>query len=383
MNDAERTSSRRYERALTRVEELQRLLEEADNRLKATEDGGGNEPPPSFGEPGSPTHEEAGVGKPARPPPGEPAEARGEPPEEPAELRREPPEEPDELRREPPEDPAEPRQEDSEERARERLDPPSAGSRKSPPPTRLLASVSTRVSITSTPISLTPVNRGSGTGASAIPHPKEGIRWAWVAWGVASVLAALIIVSIFVPVGHNVRPEALSSDAASPHARIDSSEAADKVRSSGVMEREVPVRWPGERHVNAAAGYSFLHPDSWRLEENGEVSTISSPDGRFVVSFALGPEGPLPVTYESFVDLLEESYRDVRLESHEAVDSPEGPSVLVGGSATSSSGAEVRWRALLLGADSGGPAIGAIAATGSTGPFDSRLTYLLKSVRRT
>lgn len=110
------------------------------------------------------------------------------------------------------------------------------------------------------------------------------------------------------------------------------------------------------------------------------MSTISSPDGRFVVSFALGPRASLPATYESFVDLLESSFGNVRVESRRTVRTASGTALAVGGRATNAAGGPVRFRALLL-SPPGRPALGAIAATRSRDPFNPRITEILKSVR--
>jgi hypothetical protein len=145
------------------------------------------------------------------------------------------------------------------------------------------------------------------------------------------------------------------------------------------------------RHVNREGGYSFRYPDSWTLDETGEVTTVSSTDGRYVVSFALGPEGTLGETYESFVGLLERSYREVAVTRRDNVSLSGGSGLLVGGQAVNSSGTHVAFRAVLLptapqsvvrsgGARPESPTIGAIAATDSAASFDQRLTDVLTSV---
>jgi hypothetical protein len=110
------------------------------------------------------------------------------------------------------------------------------------------------------------------------------------------------------------------------------------------------------------------------------VTTVSSPDGRYVVSFALGPRGPLEQTYDSFVALLERSYSDVGVTSRESLAATDGEALLIGGNAVNTSGARVVFRALLLAGTSERPTIGAIAATDSAGPFDERLVEVLTSV---
>jgi hypothetical protein len=138
--------------------------------------------------------------------------------------------------------------------------------------------------------------------------------------------------------------------------------------------------WTLVRHVNAEAGYSFSYPESWRLDESGEVTTVSSPDGRYVVSFALGPRGPLDQTYDSFVALLERSYSEVEVTSRESVTATDGDALLIAGNAVNTSGSQVVFRALLVSASPERPTIGAIAATDSAGSFDERLVDVLASV---
>jgi hypothetical protein len=137
------------------------------------------------------------------------------------------------------------------------------------------------------------------------------------------------------------------------------------------------------RHINSAAGYSFRYPDSWTLDESGEVTTVSSANGRYIVSFALGPQGALDETYESFVGLLDRSYREVAVTSRDNVSLSSGPALLVGGQAVNSSGTHVAFRALLVQTAPQSPTIGAIAATDSAAPFDDRLTDVLTSVEAT
>jgi hypothetical protein len=166
--------------------------------------------------------------------------------------------------------------------------------------------------------------------------------------------------------------------AAVPVTRGDEALARDDVAAGPSGSQQ---DWRVARHVNRTAGYSFSYPQTWSLSDRGEVSTVSSPDGRYVVSFALGPREDLPVTYESFVALLERTYRNVHLTHHRTADLSAGPSVLVAGRATNTAGGSVHFRALLLASGSGRPAIGGIAATEGAGRLDGRFTDLLTSVK--
>jgi hypothetical protein len=209
----------------------------------------------------------------------------------------------------------------------------------------------------------------------------------------ASIIVVVIAASVLLPAPRaGVAPDATASDERSPAEGVaplptdggavgeaTTEEEPAATSPAPTSEAGRPQEWTLVRHVNAAAGYSFSYPDSWTLDENGEVTTASSPNGHYVVSFALGPRGPLDQTYESFVALLERSYDDVGVTSRERVAATDGEALLIGGNAVNTSGARVVFRALLLAASSR-PTIGAIAATDSAGPFDERLVEVLTSV---
>jgi hypothetical protein len=219
-------------------------------------------------------------------------------------------------------------------------------------------------------------------------------KWEWAGVAGASLVVAVIAAFVLLPAPRaGDARDATASEGQSSEERVASppsgGEAVGEATSEGEpaagapapgSEASAPEEWPLVRHVNAAAGYSFSYPETWTLDESGEVTTVSSPDGRYVVSFALGPRGPLEQTYDSFVALLERSYSDVGVTSRESLAATDGEALLIGGNAVNTSGARVVFRALLLAGTSERPTIGAIAATDSAGPFDERLVEVLTSV---
>ena len=235
---------------------------------------------------------------------------------------------------------------------------------------------------------------------AAPPDAREASRarrWQWAGIAGASLVVVMIAVAVLLP-----GPRAgVTEDAAVPEAGSPAEENASRApagegwvgEAPTASTEEVPAEtapepgsdaaseeWTLVRHVNAEAGYSFSYPESWRLDESGEVTTVSSPDGRYVVSFALGPRGPLDQTYDSFVALLERSYSEVEVTSRESVTATDGDALLIAGNAVNTSGSQVVFRALLVSASPERPTIGAIAATDSAGSFDERLVDVLASV---
>jgi hypothetical protein len=227
-----------------------------------------------------------------------------------------------------------------------------------------------------------PLGFGSARVRSPVQLPAlTSFRWGWAVVAVSSLVLLVVVVSALLPVGRGaiVPNEESPADggAVQPRAEVPPAEPAPQ----GERTREAGSPWANKRHVNERAGYSFRYPASWRLQDRGEVSTVTSPDGRIVVSFALGPLGPPGAAYESFLDLIESSYRRVQLGRRQSIATTDGSSLLVSGSATNSSGTRVRFRALLMALGEDRPAIGAIAATDSRDSLDPRLTEVLSSVR--
>lgn len=97
--------------------------------------------------------------------------------------------------------------------------------------------------------------------------------------------------------------------------------------SFGVPSRPAsPPR--GERvYVDAAAGYRFLYPDTWRRSG----STIVAPDGDVVISLLAAPSGPLEHVSRDVVNGLTTNFTDVAVVSSELERTRQGrPALAVG-----------------------------------------------------
>jgi hypothetical protein len=244
----------------------------------------------------------------------------------------------------------------------------------------------------------------ASTSAPHATRAPTARRWQWAGVAGATLVVAVVAVGALRPAPRpSVARDATVSEGRAPAEQVASPPPAGAAEERASEETPVPARQPGGgatgetpdsarrpeegaaewtlvRHVNRAADYSFRYPDSWTVDESGEVTTVSSGNGHYVVSFALGPRGPLQDTYASFVGLLERSYRDVAVTSRRSVSIANGPALLVGGQAVNSSGTRIAFRAVLAAMEAEHPTIGAIAATDSAAPFDERLTDVLTSV---
>jgi hypothetical protein len=142
----------------------------------------------------------------------------------------------------------------------------------------------------------------------------------------------------------------------------DSSNDGAQTSNTNVLERD-DFRFVTEVYENQAAGYSFLYPERWSLKTRGTAARLSRPDGHFVISFGLGPEGGLPVAYDQFVSLLGETYTDVVVDKVGATRVRDSVGVVLKGAATGSGGVRVRFLATILERSDGQRAIGALAAS--------------------
>lgn len=134
-------------------------------------------------------------------------------------------------------------------------------------------------------------------------------------------------------------------------------------RKSSQRESDNSYRFATELHQNKAAGYSFRYPDAWKLRTQQTVSRLTRPDRHFVVTFGLGPPGGLPVAYDEFVALLDDSYSNVVVGKVDATKIGGSVGVVVKGKATGSAGVRVRFLATVLERPDDQRAIGALAAT--------------------
>jgi hypothetical protein len=135
-------------------------------------------------------------------------------------------------------------------------------------------------------------------------------------------------------------------------------------------------------HKNQEAGYSFRYPVRWKLETEQTVSRLTRPDRHFVISFGLGPTGGLPVAYDEFVALMDETYADVSVGKVDATHVKDSVGVVARGAATGSAGVRVRFLATVIERPHNERAIGALAATDrSSGKFPPAVLEILASFR--
>lgn len=136
------------------------------------------------------------------------------------------------------------------------------------------------------------------------------------------------------------------------------------------------LRFGTRPHRNAAAGYEFLYPDGWRLEEEGTTTTLINPEGDIVISFGVGPAGDLMEASESFVETLRTAYEEVQLTGTETESIGGSRAIVVGGGGVIDRGQRVRFLAITVGAVPRNHVIGVFV------PADADPETVLPSVRR-
>jgi hypothetical protein len=132
------------------------------------------------------------------------------------------------------------------------------------------------------------------------------------------------------------------------------------------------------RLVNQVGNYSFVYPSTWEFDARGEIAKVSSPDGRLVSSFALGPSR-LRSSYEGFVRLLADSYDSVLVQDVKDAKVSGNEALSVRGRGRDGSGRRITFRALLV-ERRGDRSVGAFAVTVGRS-FDGRLADVLSSLR--
>lgn len=135
-------------------------------------------------------------------------------------------------------------------------------------------------------------------------------------------------------------------------------------------------------HHNQVGEYSFRYPVEWKLRTQQTVSRLTGPDSRLVISFGLGPPGGLPIAYDEFMALLDESYSDVTVDNVDTTKVDDSLGVVIRGKATGSAGIRWRFLATVLERPNNQRAIGALAATDvDFGKFPPVVSEVLASFR--
>jgi hypothetical protein len=102
-------------------------------------------------------------------------------------------------------------------------------------------------------------------------------------------------------------------------------------------------------YTNDLTGYSFSYPNDWDVSTTGTATTLSDPDGEFEISFEGAPTGSLQQASDGVLEQFTSTYN-----SHETVatqvneTSQHYPSIAVGGVATDSTGAQIRFLAITI-----------------------------------
>lgn len=203
---------------------------------------------------------------------------------------------------------------------------------------------------------------------------RPGMRvllWALIAITVGAIAAVSMKLWTLSHSGPGEAEGATRTSAVARSENADSTREANpsndgaETSNTDVIERG-DFRLVTEVYENEAAGYGFLYPEQWIIERQGTASSLTRPDGHFVISFGLGPEGGLPVAYDDFVSLLGETYTDVVVDQVDATRVRNSVGVVLKGAATGSGGVRVRFLATILERADGQRAIGALAASDVT-----------------
>jgi hypothetical protein len=122
----------------------------------------------------------------------------------------------------------------------------------------------------------------------------------------------------------------------------------DLPEPSAILAELAPSDDVPKAKVEGKGGYSFRYPSQWKMQTDGAVSKVSSPDRRIVVSIGPGPAGTLQLSSERFIATLERQYRDVHV-SKEGSDPVDGAAaLLVSGTMTNAQGLDIRLFAVAM-----------------------------------
>ena len=97
-----------------------------------------------------------------------------------------------------------------------------------------------------------------------------------------------------------------------------------------------------------AAGYSFVYPEGWNLDERRTAVEILAPDASAAMSFGLAPDGDIRAGIGRFLQTIEETYdvQEVRGPSSATVGTAEG--VVVEGAAINDDGVRLEFSAYVI-----------------------------------
>ncbi|MGH3794271.1 MAG: hypothetical protein ACRDSP_05225 [Pseudonocardiaceae bacterium] len=98
--------------------------------------------------------------------------------------------------------------------------------------------------------------------------------------------------------------------------------------------------------TNTAGGYSIHVPDGWTAKTQDRTTTVTSADGRTLISFGIGRTGPLPVAGTLFFQQVGGKYHQVQVFAPEAKQIGGLPALVYGGAGVNDKNAGIRFLAI-------------------------------------
>jgi hypothetical protein len=163
-----------------------------------------------------------------------------------------------------------------------------------------------------------------------------------VAGGLSVALAVAVVTLL--PLG------AAAPDPTEPAHTDRSSAPEPSTGPSYEPEASSPVPSTGlSIYTNGLAGYLFSYPSDWDVSTSGTAAILSDPDGQIEISFGGAPAGSLQEASDGVLEQFTSTYNSPETVATEVNEtSQEYPSIAVGGVATDTSGAQIRFLAITI-----------------------------------
>lgn len=104
----------------------------------------------------------------------------------------------------------------------------------------------------------------------------------------------------------------------------------------------------GEEVVNTEGGYAVTVPDGWSSTQDGRTTTVTSSDGKTLVTFGLGRTGPLPVAGTLFYQQVAGNYDQVEVFAPDAMRVDSRDALAYGGAGTNDKNTRIRFLAITV-----------------------------------
>jgi hypothetical protein len=173
---------------------------------------------------------------------------------------------------------------------------------------------------------------------------RVAARWdrILVAGGLSVALAIAVIALLPLGVALPDRTEASRTDR--PSAPEPSTEPSS--------EPETPSPTPSSglaTYSNELAGYLFSYPNDWDISTSGTGTILSDPEGQVEISFDGAPAGSFQEASDQVLDQLTSAYGSAETVATQVNETSQGfPSIAVGGVATDTTGAQIRFLAITI-----------------------------------